>query len=453
MAILQSCYCCCTSAKQLAIIAGIFTLGWSVVNILNFFVYFFPKCQDDEEDRFFNNQNSSSVQLFDSGGHDKVESTTSISSSRKCSGDEANQIIGSVINPRGFHSSDLYYVNRVKLCCDIAVLLSCVSLFYGLFRDKRPYLVPWIVANVTQVSTYLIEDIYLLRLNTTQFEPKTAFIFTAIFFLLLLQIYAILGVISQYQEYSSNSNNNSYQEYEMVQMTRSVGSQTLVQGVPPNPANGRNGVPRVSVTYADDLDLQESILNLESDQIIENNENKKLGKKSKKRKNKVNVTKKPLEVIEECSVECSSSNNTYSNSDYSDLKHDLSKQSLVSNNNTVASGSNPSSPSTLEVLCQRSQRRRNLEEKVEVDETIGKSTMVVMANTSTDGNTAPFVNDSIVVVAKTCDYSEQRQIDNRSGRTLQHLSSTAVETAKKYLHWKLDKSGSSSNKPSSAELC
>lgn len=363
MPILQSCYCCCSSAKQLAIAGGIYSLVLSSVYIGNFTsgIQFFPEDGGNNSSPMIN----ASVQSVNDSDSP---------SPKKIFGDDSTKVVGSVINPNGFPKEDQFYVSRIKVCCDIFVLGSIPLLLVGIFQKRKYYLVPWIVANVIHSSTNLIETIYLLGLNTTEFEPTTAFIFTATFFLLFAHVYAILGVISLFQEFSdSDQNIPNFELGPVISSASNVNNHGGTTSIIPN------GVPKVTITYADRVDLEESITspngpeNIPSTKIDTN----VVIKKKNGFKNKFSGAFSPMEPIEECSMEISSTS-------------------------------------------------AEKKDQVEQDERSSSSRLGTSSKTSATADPNTIGNDNSITI-------ETNGNEDSSIKTLQQFSNTALATAKKYL--------------------
>ncbi|XP_059062996.1 uncharacterized protein LOC131855713 [Achroia grisella] len=97
-------------------------------------------------------------------------------------------------------------LNISLLACSTFGLLASAVLVIGIYTDKKYLLVPWIVAMILETTVEIINIMYLFYLQfvaPTHFNPVTSFLFTMDFFLITINIYAILCVISQYQEYSA----------------------------------------------------------------------------------------------------------------------------------------------------------------------------------------------------------------------------------------------------------
>ncbi|KAH1008735.1 hypothetical protein HUJ05_009267 [Dendroctonus ponderosae] len=82
-------------------------------------------------------------------------------------------------------------------------VVSTVFLFYGIFRDLKCLLLPWIC----NMTVFTIVDVFYiihgLLIHALQWNPSVAILITIDFFLNALNLYAILCVISQYQEYKA----------------------------------------------------------------------------------------------------------------------------------------------------------------------------------------------------------------------------------------------------------
>ncbi|XP_043494822.1 G8 domain-containing protein DDB_G0286311 isoform X1 [Polistes fuscatus] len=90
--------------------------------------------------------------------------------------------------------------NITLLICSCSGIICSILLVYGLLKDKRIFLLPWIV-NMISCSTIDISHVLYLIFITPNFNPIMAMLYTLNFFLLCLNVYSLLCVISQYQEY------------------------------------------------------------------------------------------------------------------------------------------------------------------------------------------------------------------------------------------------------------
>ncbi|XP_073960495.1 uncharacterized protein isoform X1 [Choristoneura fumiferana] len=124
-------------------------------------------------------------------------------------------------------------LNITLLACSSMGLVSCGMLILGVYKDMKYLLLPWIVSMVLITLVEIINLVYLFYLqteggeckNTTvdgarapskcaeqtiNFNPVTSFLFTLDFFLIMLNIYAIVCVISQFQEYCDGRGTASF---------------------------------------------------------------------------------------------------------------------------------------------------------------------------------------------------------------------------------------------------
>ncbi|KAG8311352.1 hypothetical protein J6590_044498 [Homalodisca vitripennis] len=122
--------------------------------------------------------------------------------------------------------------NMVVLVCASFGLVSCMLLVYGLFADKRAFLIPWIFVVMTTTFVDLAHSLYLFALETMSFNPMTAILFTLDFFLLCLNVYCLLCVVSQYQEYKAGRGTASHDELDRRARTKASLSFLYVQ-IPP----------------------------------------------------------------------------------------------------------------------------------------------------------------------------------------------------------------------------
>lgn len=115
------------------------------------------------------------------------------------------------------------WFNVTLLVCSCCGLICCILLLYGLCKDRRIFLIPWIIVIVATCFIDMAHSFYLF-ITASAFDPTKVMLYTLNFFLLclnvermcyvvrwdqapiyglcpLLQIYSVLCVISQYQEY------------------------------------------------------------------------------------------------------------------------------------------------------------------------------------------------------------------------------------------------------------
>ncbi|CAL1680503.1 unnamed protein product [Lasius platythorax] len=94
------------------------------------------------------------------------------------------------------------YFHGMMLVCSCCGLLCSLLLLYGLYKDRKMLLVPWIIVIITCSIIDIAHSLYLF-ISTLEFNPARVMLYTLNFFLLCLNIYSLLCVISQYQEYSA----------------------------------------------------------------------------------------------------------------------------------------------------------------------------------------------------------------------------------------------------------
>ncbi|XP_049697589.2 uncharacterized protein LOC110378121 isoform X1 [Helicoverpa armigera] len=92
-------------------------------------------------------------------------------------------------------------LNITLLACSTIGLLGCVLLIFGVYKDLKYMLLPWVVAMGMETLVEIVNLFYLFYLQTLNFNPITSFLFTLDFFIIVLNIYAMVCVISQFQEY------------------------------------------------------------------------------------------------------------------------------------------------------------------------------------------------------------------------------------------------------------
>ncbi|KAK9301969.1 hypothetical protein QLX08_005881 [Tetragonisca angustula] len=90
--------------------------------------------------------------------------------------------------------------NVTLFVCSCCGLICCILLLYGLCKDRRIFLIPWIIVIVTTCFIDMAHSFYLF-ITASAFDPTKVMLYTLNFFLLCLNIYSVLCVISQYQEY------------------------------------------------------------------------------------------------------------------------------------------------------------------------------------------------------------------------------------------------------------
>ncbi|XP_021917484.1 uncharacterized protein LOC110828780 [Zootermopsis nevadensis] len=118
------------------------------------------------------------------------------------SGNQTQPLSNSFLEPEVISPTSMIF-NVVLLCSSGCGVLSSLLLIYGIYRDQRVFLVPWILTVLLTLCLDLTHSVYIFVLHSTKFNPLTAIVFTLDFFLLCLNVYSLLCVISQYQEYKA----------------------------------------------------------------------------------------------------------------------------------------------------------------------------------------------------------------------------------------------------------
>ncbi|XP_031775005.1 uncharacterized protein LOC100863236 isoform X2 [Apis florea] len=92
------------------------------------------------------------------------------------------------------------WFNVMLFICSCCGAICNILLLYGLCKDQRVFLVPWIIVVITTCFVDVAHSLYLFIVAST-FDPTKVMLYTLNFFLFCLNIYSVLCVISQYQEY------------------------------------------------------------------------------------------------------------------------------------------------------------------------------------------------------------------------------------------------------------
>ncbi|XP_012548964.2 uncharacterized protein LOC105842162 [Bombyx mori] len=101
-------------------------------------------------------------------------------------------------------------LNITLLACSTMGLISCVMLILGVYKDLKFMLLPWILSMGLETLVEVINVVYLFYLQTMDFNPITSFLFTLDFFIIVLNLYAMVCVISQFQEYLEGRGTATY---------------------------------------------------------------------------------------------------------------------------------------------------------------------------------------------------------------------------------------------------
>ncbi|XP_075229204.1 uncharacterized protein LOC142328921 [Lycorma delicatula] len=91
----------------------------------------------------------------------------------------------------------------VILCSSSLGVITSILLVYGIFKDKKEFLVPWILTVTCTTLVDVSHSFFMAFSGKLLFIPVTAILYTADFFILSLNVYCLLCVISQYQEYKA----------------------------------------------------------------------------------------------------------------------------------------------------------------------------------------------------------------------------------------------------------
>ncbi|XP_039286236.1 uncharacterized protein LOC111054590 [Nilaparvata lugens] len=108
----------------------------------------------------------------------------------------------SVLEPEALSPTTMTFQLVILVWSSLGIVTS-ILLVYGIFRDKRELLVPWIITVICTVMVDLVHTTYMFSAGTISFNPITAFLYTSDFFLHSLNAYCVLCVVSQYQEYKA----------------------------------------------------------------------------------------------------------------------------------------------------------------------------------------------------------------------------------------------------------
>ncbi|XP_031618077.1 uncharacterized protein LOC116337554 isoform X2 [Contarinia nasturtii] len=138
-------------------------------------------------------------------------------------------IAGNVDTPKGesflerkqiSYSSVIFSI--LLFFCSACGVIACILVFYGLTMDKRAFLVPWIMAMVIHILLDIAHFIYLLVIDSLEFEPITAVMYVINFFLLSLNIYCLLCIISQYQVFKGSRRAKYNVETELKTLPQTI---------------------------------------------------------------------------------------------------------------------------------------------------------------------------------------------------------------------------------------
>ncbi|CAK1588569.1 unnamed protein product [Parnassius mnemosyne] len=126
-------------------------------------------------------------------------------------------------------------LNITLLACSTLGLIACVVLILGVYKDMKFMLLPWIVAMGLETLVEVINLVYLFYLQTLNFNPITSFLFTLDFFIIALNVYAMICVISQFQEYLEGRGTAAFDDSDRlaaVQYTATAQHTTTTSSAP-----------------------------------------------------------------------------------------------------------------------------------------------------------------------------------------------------------------------------
>ncbi|XP_038216536.1 uncharacterized protein LOC119835652 [Zerene cesonia] len=149
-------------------------------------------------------------------------------------------------------------LNITLLACSTLGLLSCIVLMIGVYKDIKFMLLPWILFMALETLVELINVCYLFYLQTFNFNPITSFLFTLDFFIIALNIYALVCVISQFQEYIDGRGTAAFDYSDRlaaVQYTATAPQTTTTSSAP---SGRRRSAPRPLPSRCDPEEFSEA---------------------------------------------------------------------------------------------------------------------------------------------------------------------------------------------------
>ncbi|XP_065361682.1 uncharacterized protein LOC135955273 [Calliphora vicina] len=152
--------------------------------------------------------------------------------------DEWDYLVGRRYSPKGetiIEKGDItethVIFNIIVLICSMGLVASSIIMMYGLKRDKREYLLPWILLMVGDVCVELFYAIYFIFSKRANFDPVVGFIFTIDLFIVCLNTYCLFCVISQYQEYKEIVNRTTSPQMNFYVSTEDAGNNKFSDSV------------------------------------------------------------------------------------------------------------------------------------------------------------------------------------------------------------------------------
>ncbi|KAM7355817.1 uncharacterized protein ACRADG_001764 isoform 2-T2 [Cochliomyia hominivorax] len=107
--------------------------------------------------------------------------------------DEWDYLVGRSPTPKGetiIEKGDItetqVMFNIIVLICSLGLVASSIIMLYGLKKDKREFLLPWILLMIGDVCVELFYAIYFIFSKRANFEPIVGFIFTIDLFIVCL---------------------------------------------------------------------------------------------------------------------------------------------------------------------------------------------------------------------------------------------------------------------------
>ncbi|OWR54863.1 uncharacterized protein LOC116777930 [Danaus plexippus] len=150
-------------------------------------------------------------------------------------------------------------LNITLLACSTLGLIACVLLIFGVHKDIKFMLLPWVFAMGLETLVEVVNLVYLFYLQTLNFNPITSFLFTLDFFIIVLNIYAMVCVISQFQEYLEGRGTAAFdysdRQLAAVQYTATAQHTTTTSSAP---SGRRRSAPRPLPSRCDPEDFSEA---------------------------------------------------------------------------------------------------------------------------------------------------------------------------------------------------
>ncbi|XP_055706831.1 uncharacterized protein LOC129803958 isoform X2 [Phlebotomus papatasi] len=160
--------------------------------------------------------------------------------------DERRYLTGEVERPsgdsileKGEISPTSVIFNILLLICASCGVISSILVIVGLRTNQRELLLPWIFVMIADILVAFAHFVHLVILETLDFQPLTATLFTIDFFLMCLNVYSLLCVISQYQEFKegrgiAETPKNIYGPYQNVRYIPPTPSSSCPNSQRPN---------------------------------------------------------------------------------------------------------------------------------------------------------------------------------------------------------------------------